>query len=253
MERGGRLTIETGNVHLGPSSGLPNQTVLAGSYVMLAVTDSGMGMDEHTQRHLFEPFFTTKEQGKGTGLGLATVYGIVKQSDGYIWVDSELRKGSTFRIYLPETERHAMTAAPPESAPPRHEGSETLLLVEDERGVRELARRMLEHAGYRVLDAASGPEAEVIFSRHRGVIDLLVTDVIMPGMSGPDLFRRLAIEQPGLKVVYISGHAPKTMVRQLNLGSGEHHVQKPFTAHQLVSYVRSVLDRPAAPRSKGQA
>jgi CheY-like chemotaxis protein len=247
MEQGGRLTLKTANVQLNASSGEPQQSVLSGWYVMLAVADDGVGMDEKTKRHLFEPFFTTKERGKGTGLGLATVYGIVKQSDGYIWVDSEPGRGSTFRIYLPRTERQSDAATPAAAPGPRQEGSETVLLVEDEAGVRDLARRMLEHAGYRVLDAASGHDAESIFARHRGSIDLLITDVIMPGMSGPDLFRRLAAEQPGLKVVYISGYATEKLARQLELNRGQPHVQKPFTADQLVSYVRSVLDsRPAA-------
>ena len=239
MEQGGRLTIKTANAQLHASSGLPHQAVLSGWYVMLAVADDGIGMDEKTKRHLFEPFFTTKERGKGTGLGLATVYGIVKQSDGYIWVDSEPGRGSTFTVYLPRTERQTEAASPAAASVARHGGSETVLLVEDEAGVRYLARRMLEHAGYRVLDAASGHDAESIFAGHPGSIDLLITDVVMPGMSGPDLFRRLAVQQPGLKVVYISGYATEAMARQLKLDRGQPHVQKPFTADQLVSYVRS--------------
>jgi two-component system cell cycle sensor histidine kinase/response regulator CckA len=252
MEQGGRLTIETANVQLDAASGLPNQVVLTGGYVMLTVADNGMGMDETTKRHLFEPFFTTKERGKGTGLGLATVYGIVKQSDGYIWVDSEPGQGSTFRVYLPRTEVQVETAAAPAVPVSRHLGSETVLLVEDEAGVRGLARRMLERAGYRVLDAASGQDAELIFAEHHGSIDLLITDVIMPGLSGPDLFRRLAVEQPGLKVVYISGYATEEMARQVKL-DGRPHVQKPFTADQLVSYVRSILDGRPSPELKGAA
>jgi CheY-like chemotaxis protein len=220
---------------------------------MLAIADDGIGMDEKTKRHLFEPFFTTKDRGKGTGLGLATVYGIVKQSDGYIWVDSEPGRGSTFRVYLPRTERQTDSAVPAAAPVARHQGSETVLLVEDEGGVRELARRMLEHAGYRVLDAASGQDAESIFAQHRGSIDLLVSDVIMPGMSGPDLFRRLAIAQPGLKVVYISGYATAAIARQLKLDRSQPHVQKPFTSDQLVSYVRAVLDGRPTPEFKGPA
>ena len=253
MERGGRLTIKTANAQLHASSGLPQQAVLSGWYVMLAVADDGIGMDEQTKRHLFEPFFTTKERGKGTGLGLATVYGIVKQSDGYIWVDSEPGRGSTFTVYLPRTERQIDAASPAAAPVARHDGSETVLLVEDEAGVRELARRMLERAGYRVLDAATGPDAEAIFAGHPGSIDLLVTDVVMPGMSGPDLFRRLAVAQPGLKVVYISGYATEAMVRQLKLDRGQPHVQKPFTADQLVSHVRAVIDGLPSPELKGPA
>jgi len=253
MEAGGHLTLQTANVELHASSGLPQQSVLSGWYVMLSVADDGIGMDEKTKRHLFEPFFTTKERGKGTGLGLATVYGIVKQSDGYIWVDSEPGRGSTFRVYLPRTERVAETAAPVAAPRPRTSASETVLLVEDEAGVRDLARRMLELAGYSVLDASSGQDAEAIFDQHRGAIDLLVTDVVMPGMSGPDLFRRLTVAQPGLKVVYISGYAGDAMARQLKVARGQPHLQKPFTADQLVSYVRGVLDGRPAPEMKGPA
>jgi PAS domain S-box-containing protein len=252
MEHGGQLTIKTANVELHASSGESQQVVLPGWYVMLAVSDDGVGMDEKTKRHLFEPFFTTKERGKGTGLGLATVYGIVKQSDGYIWVDSEPGRGSTFRVYLPRSQRQTELITPVAAPAARHVGSETVLLVEDETGVRDLARRMLERAGYHVFDAASGQDAEKIFAEHRGSIDVLVTDVIMPGMSGPDLFRRLSVEQPTLKVVYMSGYAAEATTRQLKLNRGQSHVQKPFTADQLVSYVRSVLDG-RAPELKGHA
>jgi two-component system, cell cycle sensor histidine kinase and response regulator CckA len=252
MDQGGRLTIETANIHLDAASGPPHLTVIPGWYVMVAVADDGIGMDEHTKRHLFEPFFTTKEHGKGTGLGLATVYGIVTQSDGYIWVDSEQGRGSTFRMYLPRTERD--TAAVPQHAAPacRHEGSETVLLVEDEAGVRGLAHRMLEREGYCVLDAANGREAQGIFARHPGSIDLLITDVVMPGLSGPDLFRGLAVEQPGLKVIYMSGYASEAMARRLQLDRGQPHLQKPFTAGQLASRVRSVLDAPLEPPAKNR-
>jgi two-component system, cell cycle sensor histidine kinase and response regulator CckA len=242
MEKGGRLTLETANVELHSRSGVPDQIVAPGWYVMLKVVDTGFGMDQHTKRHLFEPFFTTKPPGKGTGLGLATIYGIVKQSAGYIWADSEEGRGATFRVYLPRANRIPVESLPPVEPEPPSRGEELVLLVEDEAGVRRLARRFLENAGYRVLDAASGDEAEGIFAAHRDDIDLLVTDVVMPGMTGPELFGRLSAQAPGLKVVYMSGYANEVLARQLNLNGGQPHVQKPFTAAQLVSYVRSVLD-----------
>jgi PAS domain S-box-containing protein len=242
MEQGGRLTLETANVHLDATAGLPDQTVVPGWYVMLAVVDTGVGMDAQTKRHLFEPFFTTKERGKGTGLGLATVYGIVKQSDGYIWAESEPGGGSAFRVYLPRAARRVELDAPAVESDSTFKGSETVLLVEDEAGVRDLARRVLEDAGYRVLDAASGQDAQSIFVQNRGSIDLLVTDVQMPGLSGPDLFLRVAVDDPGLKVVYISGYATEAMARQFGLDRSRPYLQKPFTANQLVSTVRSVLD-----------
>jgi CheY-like chemotaxis protein len=250
METGGRVTLETANVHLDATSGLPLQTVVPGWYVMLAVIDRGAGMDEHTKRRLFEPFFTTKERGKGTGLGLATVYGIVKQSDGYIWVESEPGCGSTFRVYLPRTARDVdVVASPVLPASPRG-GSETVLLVEDEAGVRALASRILREAGYRVLEAAQAQDAVLIFAQQAGAVDLLISDVIMPGTNGPALFRRLAAEQSRLKVIFISGYATEAMARQVQLDRTHPFVQKPFTAAQLISRVRRVLDgdRSAIPK-----
>jgi signal transduction histidine kinase/CheY-like chemotaxis protein len=208
MEKGGRLTLETANIELHARSGVHDQIVVPGWYVMLKVADTGLGMDLHTMRHLFEPFFTTKAPGKGTGLGLATVYGIVKQSAGYIWADSEEGHGAAFRVYLPRANRVGVVeTAPPLEPEPLARGEELVLLVEDEAGVRRLARRFLENAGYRVLDAASGQDAETIFAEHRADIDLLITDVVMPGMTGPDLFRRLSADEPGLKVIHASGYA----------------------------------------------
>jgi PAS domain S-box-containing protein len=242
MEEGGRLTLETANVELTASAGSPDQTVVPGWYVMLAVADTGVGMDLDTKRHLYEPFFTTKGHGKGTGLGLATVYGIVKQSEGYVWAESEPGRGATFRVYLPRADRAVEPVPLTATSHPPSRGAETVLLVEDEAAVRYLARRFLEASGYCVLDAASGPDAAVIFGQHRGSIDLLVTDVVMPGMSGPALFRRLTTEQPGLKVVYISGYATDAMTEQFKLDRSRPYLQKPFTADQLASCVRAVLD-----------
>jgi two-component system cell cycle sensor histidine kinase/response regulator CckA len=242
MGQGGRLTLQTANVELHAATGLPGQVVVPGWYVMLAVIDTGVGMDPHTKRHLFEPFFTTKERGKGTGLGLATVYGIVKQSSGYIWAESEPGKGAAFRVYLPRAVSQVALPPPPVAAPSTERGAERLLLVEDEASVRHLAGRVLEDAGYHVLYAPSGPQAESIFAEQHGDFDLLVTDVIMPGMSGPELFRRLTTAHPGLKVVYMSGYANETTSRQLELDAGQCYLQKPFTADQLVSCVRGALD-----------
>jgi two-component system cell cycle sensor histidine kinase/response regulator CckA len=242
MEQGGRLTLETANLQLHAGSGSPGQTVVPGWYVMLAVIDRGVGMDENTKQHLFEPFFTTKELGKGTGLGLATVHGIVKQSDGYIWVDSVAGRGSAFRIYLPRIERPVEADASAVRTRSPDEGSETVLVVEDEAGVRNLARRILENAGYHVLEAANGRDAEMIFAQNRDSIDLLVTDVIMPRLNGPDLFRRLVADKPGLRVVYVSGYATEAMARQVGLDRSQPYIQKPFTADQLASHVRNVLD-----------
>jgi PAS domain S-box-containing protein len=242
MGQGGRLTLETANLQLHAASGSPGQAVIPGWYVMLAVIDRGVGMDEDTKQHLFEPFFTTKEPGKGTGLGLATVHGIVKQSDGYIWVDSVAGRGSAFKVYLPRIERPVEVDASAARLRSPDEGSETVLVVEDEAGVRNLARRILENAGYHVLEAANGRDAEMIFAQNRDAIDLLVTDVIMPRLNGPDLFRRLVAEKPGLKVVYVSGYATEAMARQVGLDRSQPYVQKPFTADQLASQVRNVLD-----------
>jgi PAS domain S-box-containing protein len=242
MPEGGMLTIQTANVELDEAYATTHLAVTPGAYVVLTASDTGTGMSPEVQARLFEPFFTTKEPGKGTGLGLATVYGIVKQSSGYIWADSEAGHGAAFRVYLPRANRISVESAPSieVETPPR--GEELVLLVEDEAGVRRLARRFLENAGYRVLDAVSGTDAETIFAEHRDEIDLLVSDVVMPGMTGPELFHRLAAGHPGLKVVYMSGYANEVMARQLNLNGGEPHLQKPFTASQLVSYVRAVLD-----------
>jgi two-component system cell cycle sensor histidine kinase/response regulator CckA len=253
MEQGGTVTLETANVQLHGSEGLPDLTVSPGWYVMLSVVDTGVGMDAHTMRHLFEPFFTTKERGKGTGLGLATVYGIIKQSSGYIWAESEPGQGATFKVFLPRADRPAGPGTSPVVAVPPARGAETVLLVEDEASVRQLARRILESGGYCVLEAANGQDASLIFARHRGAIDLLVTDVVMPGLSGPDLFLQLSAGQPELKVIYMSGYANTATARQLKLDHGQPYLQKPFTAAQLVACVRRVLDGPVAPAPKKPA
>ena len=243
MPGGGRLSIETANVELDDSYALQHGVVRPGRYVMLAVSDSGVGMDEETKRRLFEPFFTTKAQGKGTGLGLSTVYGIVKQSEGYVWVYSEPGKGAAFKVYLPRAEGRADAGSTlaPKGLPSG--GSEKVLVVEDEEAVRYLTRVLLERSGYNVLDAANPHEAEAVFGKQTDSIDLLVTDVVMPGSSGPALFKRLAERQPGLKVLFMSGYTDDTMVSEGRLDTGGAFIQKPFTADGLMRKVREVLDR----------
>ena len=242
MPSGGRLAVETANVEL-DASFMQDVTIHPGSYVLLAVSDDGIGMNEATKQRLFEPFFTTKEHGKGTGLGLATVYGIVKQTGGYIWVYSEPGKGATFKIYLPRVSGDGKV---PDAVVVEEEmpaGTETVLLVEDEQAVRLLTRRILERAGYRVFDAANAEQAEALFERHGSVFNLLVTDVIMPGASGPRLFERLARQRPDLKVLYVSGYTGDTIVHQGELAPGVEFLRKPFTADALNRRVREVLDR----------
>src|SRR5207247_675355 len=217
-------------------------TVAPGRYVMLAVSDTGQGMDAATRARVFEPFFTTKPQGKGTGLGLATVYGIVKQNGGYIWVYSEVGQGTVFKVYLPL----AMSATAPLGAElsagaPKHRGWETVLLVEDEDAVRALAREVLRRHGYVVLEARHGLDALRIAERHQDAIHLMVTDVVMPHMSGRDLAQRLAEVRPNMKVLFMSGYTDHAVVqRDLTLGSA--FLQKPFTPESFARKVRRVLD-----------
>jgi two-component system, cell cycle sensor histidine kinase and response regulator CckA len=243
---GGRLSIETARFTLHQEHVERRHRLPPGDYACLVVGDTGVGMDEATQAHLFEPFFTTKEVGKGTGLGLATVYGIVKQSGGYIWVYSEPGRGTTVKVYLPRVPvvAEAPSAAPAPAPTPREVrgGHETVLLVEDAAPVRALARRSLEAHGYRVIDAFDGPSALELSARHRAPIDLLVTDVVMPGMSGRELAERLAPVRPGMKVLYTSGYTDDAMVRQGVLNAGVAFLQKPFVPDSLARKVREVLD-----------
>ena len=243
MPTGGRLSIETANVELDESFALSHVAVRPGKYVLLAVSDTGTGMDEETKTHLFEPFFTTKDRTKGTGLGLATVYGIVKQSTGYIWVYSEKGHGSSFKVYLPVAGHieHAERTIQPGSRPPR--GTEMLLVVEDEPSVRHLTKILLEKAGYRVLIAANAQEAAELFQRHGDSIALLITDVVMPGPSGPALLRHLSEQRSGLKVLYMSGYADDAVPAQGALDPDAVFLQKPFTADRLVHKVREALER----------
>src|SRR5213080_4495423 len=239
MPNGGRLTLETKNVDLDADYPTDRVTIPAGRYVMLAVTDTGTGMDAQTKARIFEPFFTTKPVGKGTGLGLATVYGIVKQFGGYIWVDSEPQGGTTFRIYLPEVQE----AAPQPGAAVASvagDGSETVLLVEDEAMVRTLARKALEAHGYRVLEAGAAPAALELSERHVGPINLLLTDVVMPGMSGRELAHRLLQGRGTLRVLFMSGYTDDAVLRHGVLEEGMAYLQKPFTPDKLARKVREV-------------
>jgi signal transduction histidine kinase/CheY-like chemotaxis protein len=243
MPQGGKLTIETANVDLDVGYARRHAGVSPGSYVMLAVSDTGVGMDAETQAHIFEPFFTTKGLGKGTGLGLATVYGVVKQSGGWIWVYSELGRGATLKIYLPRVEEVAeeVELSKTVAAPPR--GSETILLVEDQDSIRELARQFLEGSGYTVLEARDGSDALEIAERQQGVIDLLVTDVVMPKMGGPELAYCLSTSRPQLRVLYMSGYAEHAGANDHGMAGGDTaSLQKPFALDTLARKVREVLD-----------
>jgi PAS domain S-box-containing protein len=248
MPNGGVLTIETANVELDSTSAQALFPLPPGRYVLLAFSDTGMGMDAETQVRIFDPFFTTKEMGKGTGLGLAMVYGIVKQSGGYIWVYSEVGKGATFKIYLPRTEETIDESGPGRDALKAQEGTETLLLVEDEDAVRALVRNVLREKGYRILEASRGEEALELAEQFGGPIDLLVTDVVMPQMNGRELARRLTTLLPRIKVLYISGYADNAVWYQGGLDSGGAFLQKPFSPEALARKVREVLGGPPHPR-----
>jgi PAS domain S-box-containing protein len=250
MPHGGRLTIETANVTLDEAYARLHSPVQPGDYTMLVITDTGVGMDTETQSHIFEPFFTTKGT-KGTGLGLSTVYGIVKQSGGYIWVYSEPGKGTSFKVYLPHAtadevpvvEQAATVAPAPAEAP-----GETILVVEDEVNLRRLTRQFLENQGYQVLEAADGAAAVQICVAHQGTIHLLLTDVIMPGMNGRELAHRVSEIRPNIKVMYMSGYTENAIGHNGTLDAGITLLQKPFTLHALKAKVREVLDKTRLPQ-----
>jgi PAS domain S-box-containing protein len=242
MPDGGRLTIETSNVQLDRDYATEHAVVDPGPYVMLTVSDSGIGMDAATQARIFEPFFTTKSQGRGTGLGLATVYGVVKQSGGYVWVYSEVGHGTTFKVYLPMVQAPMEKKAPEKIASGHEPGTETILFVEDEQSVRELVCEYLKARGYHVLEAADGVQALEIAAAHKGKIQLLITDVVMPKVSGREVAARLAPTRPDLKVLYISGYTDDSVFRHGVLEGGMAFLQKPFNLKALATKVREILE-----------
>src|SRR2546422_518907 len=241
MPDGGRLTIETSPVELDSSYVGTHPSVVPGRYVMLTVSDTGQGMDAATRARIFEPFFTTKDQGKGSGLGLATVYGIIQQSGGSIWVYSEPGQGTSFKVYLPTTESTASTRASDRGGDSAKKGWETVLLVEDEDAVRALAREVLRRHGYVVLEARHGLDALRLAERHPDTIHLMVTDIVMPHMSGRDLADRLAEVRPKMKVLFMSGYTDHAAMHR-HLTPGAAFLQKPFTPETFARKVRSMLD-----------
>ncbi|MBI1321487.1 MAG: response regulator [Candidatus Hydrogenedens sp.] len=237
----GTIVLETGSATLDKDS-LPNEDdLVAGCYTVISVSDTGCGMDAATQQRIFEPFFTTKAQGEGTGLGLATVYGIVSQNNGYIKVYSEPGHGAIFKIYLPTQADGTPQASAPSGESTTLRGSETVLLVEDERSLMELAQRMLERLGYTVLPASSADEALVLATSYDGRIDLLLTDVIMPEMNGRDVWIKVAEKRPGIRCLFMSGYTAEVIAHQGVLEEGVHFLQKPFTLKGLAAKVREAL------------
>jgi PAS domain S-box-containing protein len=241
MPQGGTLTIETANVYLDAAYARTHANITPGYYVVLIVSDSGMGMGLETQAHIFEPFFSTKERGKGTGLGLATVYGIVKQSGGHIWVYSEPGRGATFKVYFPRVEAEAAPRQPTEVRAEIRKGTETILLVEDETAVLELAARVLQSNGYKVLAASDPEEAVRVCEEYKEAIHLLLTDVVMPKLSGRRLADHVVFIRPEMKVLYMSGYTDDTIVHQGVIHEGAAFLEKPFTPENLLRKVRGVL------------
>jgi nitrogen-specific signal transduction histidine kinase/ActR/RegA family two-component response regulator len=242
MPQGGKLTIEMANAHFDEAYVREHPQTMDGPYVMLAISDNGIGMDAATQARLFEPFFTTKGKGKGTGLGLSTIYGIVKQSGGFIWVYSEQGKGSTFKIYFPRVEGQSPTATIESNVQHKLNVSETVFVVEDEPSVRALTSRILQSRGYAVLEASNGKLALDIAQKHSGEIHMVITDVVMPEMGGKALVSQLKMDRPDIKVLFVSGYADNAIVHHGILDSGIEFLQKPFSSENLLRKVREVLN-----------
>ena len=242
MPEGGKLTIETANVDLDQTYARSHVAVRPGPYVMLAITDTGFGMSPEVQARIFEPFFTTKEQGKGTGLGLSTVYGIVNQSGGNIWVYTEPGRGTSFKVYLPRVEEELTRVETGVAIPEKTQGSETILLVEDEETIRSLMRSILQEQGYTVLEAGHGPQALQISQTHSGPIHLMLTDVIMPQTSVREFAQKMWKLRPHLKILFASGYSDDAIVHHGVLEEGTNFIQKPFTIVGLSRKVREVLD-----------
>jgi CheY-like chemotaxis protein len=248
MPEGGRLTIETGMIEMDEEfvKRYP-YPVLTGPYVQLTVSDTGIGMDAATQQRIFEPFFTTKEKGKGTGLGLSTVYGVVKQSGGYIDVQSGPGEGTTFKIYIPRIEQAVPLQAQNRDPDTSLHGVETILMVEDEAALRAITRGHLEHLGYRVLEAADGREALEKSRKYSDPIHILLTDMIMPELGGRALAHELCELRPDIRVVYMSGYSGRTYNSQSDLDTGSFFLQKPFTRDTLARKIREALAVPSIP------
>jgi CheY-like chemotaxis protein len=242
MPTGGKISIETDNVILDREYASAHLDAQPGSYVMLAVSDNGMGMDQETVQRIFDPFFTTKEVGKGTGLGLSMAYGIVKQLGGNIYVYSEPGQGSVFKIYLPRVEDEDTVEAPSQDAPGLASGNETILVVEDDQVVRRFIRTALTRLGYQVLEAEGHEQAEAVMSSKNSEVDLLITDVIMPEMSGRELSHKLLQDHPDLRVLYISGYTANVIVHHGVLDQGVSFLQKPVSLADLAKKVREVLE-----------
>jgi PAS domain S-box-containing protein len=242
MPEGGKLFVETSNAELDEEYALRHPPFIVGRYVILAVTDTGVGMSQETKAHIFEPFFTTKELGKGTGLGLSTVYGVVKQSAGYIWFYSEPGQGSVFKIYLPRVDGSEVQIRPAKSELELHRGVETVLLVEDEQSVRTLTRNLLEEGGYTVLEAKNGAHAVEIANEHYGPIHLLLTDVVMPGMNGPAVADKILPIHSKAKVLYVSGYSSSFGTQTGLVPVEANLLQKPFSRASLLRKVRNLLD-----------